>query len=125
MNGEHDGSDGEGCFATHARGIVLAWLALIALMLASLGSAYLKLGLGNTVVGLAIAAVKSLIVLVVFMRISAASSMVRVVIVAALATLTLLVSLSSVDYMTRPGEPAIYQPPRQVPALNGAEPSSP
>ena len=99
---------------SHSRGIALAWAALLALMLASLGSAYLDLGLGNLAAGLAIAFVKAAIVLWLFMRLRASTATVRLVAATALATLLLLFALGSVDYATRRPEPADYQAPRQA-----------
>jgi cytochrome c oxidase subunit IV len=54
-------------FRRRARHLLWAWLALIALMLTSLGSAYLRLGPWNPVAGLVIAAIKTSIVLGLFM----------------------------------------------------------
>jgi cytochrome c oxidase subunit 4 len=104
-------------FKRHALKLLLAWLALLALMFASLGSAYLPLGIGNAVAGVAIAVVKSAIVLLLFMGLARASAMVRIVAAAALCTWLLLVALSGVDYATRPHEPAVFQRPLQLPAL--------
>jgi cytochrome c oxidase subunit 4 len=101
-------------FNRHLRRLALAWLALIILMLASLASAYVPLGIGNAIAGLAIAAVKSAIVLALFMRLVDASAMIRIVAVIALAFWLLLAGLSGVDYATRPGEPAPFQRPAQV-----------
>ena len=108
----------------HVRAIAGAWAALIALMLASLGSAYLRLGVGNLAVGLAIAVVKAAIVSWLFMRLRTSSAMVRIVGATALATLLLLFALSSVDYATRPAEPAAFQPPRQAPSFAGGKPGT-
>lgn len=108
-------------FKRQTRRLLLAWVVLIALMLASLGSSYVPLGAGNVVAGLVIAAVKSAIVAVVFMRLARGSAMVRIAAATALATWSLLVALSGVDYATRPSEPALYQPPQQVPAFNAAK----
>ncbi|HZW72557.1 MAG TPA: cytochrome C oxidase subunit IV family protein [Caldimonas sp.] len=109
---------------SHARILVIAWAALVALMLTSLGSAYLDLGIGNAVAGLAIAFVKSAIVLWLFMRLRTAPATVRIVGATALATLTILVALSGVDYATRTPEPAAFQSPRQAPALAGGKPAT-
>jgi len=100
-------------FTRHARHLLLAWIALIALMLASLGSAYLSLGIGNAVAGLVIAIIKSAIVIALFMRLAGASAVVRIVAATALATWLLLPALSGVDYATRRAEPAAYQAPEQ------------
>jgi cytochrome c oxidase subunit 4 len=96
----------------HARVLAVAWAALVALMLASLGSAYLRLGVGNLAAGLAIAVVKAAIVVWLFMRLRTSSATVRIVAATALATLLLLVGLSSVDYATRSAQPAAFQSPR-------------
>ena len=108
----------------HARILAVAWAALIALMLASLGSAYLRLGVGNVALGLAIALVKSAIVVWLFMRLRTSSATVRIVAATALATLLLLFVLSGVDYATRSWEPAAYQVPGQAPSLAGGKPAS-
>ena len=65
----------------------------------------------------AIAVVKSAIVVWLFMRLRTAPAMVRIVAATALATLLLLLGLSSVDYATRPSEPAAFQSPRQAPVV--------
>jgi len=94
--------------------LVLTWLALIALMLTSLGSAYVPLGTGNLVAGVAIAAVKSLLVLCVFMGLVRATARTRIVAAIGFATLGLLVALSGVDFATRVHEPAAFQQPQQL-----------
>ena len=63
--------------AREARRLALVWLALLALMLASLGSAYVPLGLGNVVAGLAIAGVKAGLVIACFMRLGRAPAITR------------------------------------------------
>jgi cytochrome c oxidase subunit 4 len=108
-------------FRRHALKLLLAWLALLALMFASLGSAYLSLGTGNAVAGVAIAIVKSAIVLLLFMGLARASATIRLVAAAALGAWLLLVSLSGVDYATRSHEPAVFQLPRQLPSLESKE----
>ena len=93
----------------NVRRLGFAWLALVLLMLTSLGSAYLKLGAGNLWVGLAIASIKTSIVLAVFMKLLREQVQVRLVAAVALCTWLLLVGLSSIDYLTRPPEPAAFQ----------------
>ncbi|VTU33571.1 caa(3)-type oxidase, subunit IV [Variovorax sp. PBS-H4] len=97
-------------FKRHSRRLLFAWIALVALMLTSLGSAYVPLGIGNAFAGLAIAIAKSAIIAVLFMRLARASTMVRITAATALATWLLLIGLSSVDYATRPHDPAEMQP---------------
>jgi cytochrome c oxidase subunit 4 len=108
-------------FKRQTQRLLWAWIALLALMFASLGSAYVPLGAGNVIAGLVIAAIKSGIVAIVFMRLASASAMVRIAAATALVTWGLLVALSGVDYATRANEPALYQPPQQVPAFNAAK----
>jgi cytochrome c oxidase subunit IV len=104
-------------FKRHALKLLLAWAALLALMLSSLGSAYLSLGLGNLVAGVVIAAVKSSIVALLFMRLARSSGAVRLAAAIALAMWLVLVGLSGVDYATRSRQPAAFQLPRQLPSL--------
>src|ERR1700748_276599 len=105
---------GSPAFARSARPIASAWLALFALMLASLGSAYLKLGPWNMVAGLAIAAVKSTIVAWLFMRLRESGALIRLVAVVGLGVWFILLALSGVDYETRHVTPAAVQRPRQL-----------
>jgi len=93
-----------------------AWLALLALMLTSLGSAYLPLGPWNLVAGLAIATLKSAIVLWLFMGLVRAPTTLRIVAGLGFATLALLFALSGLDYATRDTRPAPMQQPRQLPS---------
>jgi cytochrome c oxidase subunit IV len=104
-------------FKRHAFKLLLAWLALLVLMLSSLGSAYLSLGVGNLIAGVAIAIVKSSIVALLFMRLAGSSATVRLVAVVGIAMWLLLAGLSGVDYATRSRQPAAFQLPRQLPSL--------
>lgn len=90
---------------------LLVWIALIVLLLLTFGSAYLRLGAWNSTVNLAIAAAKALLVAVFFMHLRSASTMLRIVAVAALFTLALLFVLSHTDFATR----AINRVPWQAP----------
>ena len=103
-------------FPRAARTIALAWLALLALMLASLGSAYLKLGPWNMAAGLAIAVVKSALVAWLFMRLREAGALIRLVAVVGLGVWSILLALSGVDYETRHVTPVAVQPPQQLPS---------
>jgi len=96
------------------RRIAITWAALIALMLASLGSAYLKLGPWNLVGGLAIAAVKAALVAWWYMRLRDAGPLIRLVAGVGLGTWLILVVLSGVDYGTRAVTPAAVQRPQQL-----------
>jgi cytochrome c oxidase subunit 4 len=112
-----DGSD-RSDFGAEVRDLAATWVALIVLMLASLGSAYLRLGAGNLLAGIAIAIVKSGLVVWLFMQLRRASAMTRIAAAVGLATLLLLMSLSLADYATRAKAPARWQSPQQIaPAL--------
>ncbi|HSC64237.1 MAG TPA: cytochrome C oxidase subunit IV family protein [Caldimonas sp.] len=110
-------------FRGEVRDLVATWVALIALMLASLGSAYLKLGVGNALAGVAIATIKTALVVWIFMQLRRASATTRTAAAVGLATLLLLMTLSFVDYSTRSRAPAPWQSPQQIaPALGVATP---
>jgi cytochrome c oxidase subunit 4 len=110
-------SPGQSSFRHSGRRLVFAWLALLALMSTSLASSYVHLGVGNVVAGVAIAAIKTAIVAWWFMHLRTSSAMVRLTAVAALFMLTLLLSLSGLDYRTRLDRPAVVQAPRQLAPL--------
>jgi cytochrome c oxidase subunit 4 len=101
-------------FARHARTLGLAWIALLALMGLSLGSAYLKLGAFNMPAGLAIAAVKAAIVAWLFMRLREAGLLLRMAALAGLAVWAIQLTLTGVDYETRVQTPAEVQRPQQL-----------
>jgi cytochrome c oxidase subunit 4 len=110
--------NGRGDFGADIAALASSWLGLVLLMLASLGSAYLDLGVGNVLAGLVIATVKTGLVAWVFMQLRRASAMSRIAAAAGLATLLLLIALSLVDYKTRAQAPAAWQPAQQIaPAL--------
>jgi len=101
-------------FGAEVGGLAITWLCLILLMLASLGSAYLDLGVGNILAGILIATVKTALVGWVFMQLRRASAMSRIAAAIGLATLLLLMALTMVDYGTRASAPAAWQSPQQV-----------
>lgn len=90
---------------------ILVWLALMVLLLLTFGSAYLRLGEWNSVINLAVAATKALLVVVFFMHLHRASALLRIVAAAALLTLALLFGLSHADYATR----VMHRVPWQTP----------
>jgi cytochrome c oxidase subunit 4 len=101
-------------FASRARRLMLAWVALLVLMLTSLGSAYLNLGIGNAAASLGIAAIKTAIVAWWFMELRLASATLRTVALVGLFMLGLLATLSGIDYATRLVDPAAVQAPQQL-----------
>lgn len=88
---------------------VLVWCALMALLLLTFGSAWLKLGAWNSVLNLAIAAVKALLVAIFFMHLRRAPALLRIVAATALLMLALLFGLTRTDYATRVMDPAPLQ----------------
>jgi cytochrome c oxidase subunit 4 len=97
------------------RVLLLAWVALLALMLSSLGVAYLPIGAGvKATIGLGIAGVKALIIAIVFMQLGRGHVLVRVVAAVGLAALLVMGVLSATDYATRSTEDAAVQVPRTV-----------
>lgn len=101
-------------FRRHARHLAFAWAALIALMLSSLGSAYVPLGAANAWIGAGIAVVKAAIVVSLFMGLWSAGALLRIVAAVALATWCILLALGGLDTLERPREPAAMQQPQQV-----------
>lgn len=80
------------------------WIALLALAALSLWFSWLPLGAWETPLALAIAAVKAVLVLLIFMELWEASFLPRFVILVVLGTLTLLLSLMVLDVLTRRDE---------------------
>lgn len=78
-----------------------AWLALMGLLALTLGSAYLKMGIWNSVANLGIAVMKALIVLLLFMHLRLANATIRIYASIGLFTLALLFLISGSDYLTR------------------------
>ncbi len=117
MNTRRNPDDKQPDFARASRRLLLAWVALIALLLSSLGGAYLSLGLFNPVLSIGIAVLKSAIVVWLFMQMRQASALVRLAAASGLAMLALLAGLTGVDYATRASTPAVMQQPRQLQPL--------
>jgi cytochrome c oxidase subunit 4 len=86
--------------------LVWSWFALLVLLTATLGLAYVPLGSANVVVALAIGAVKAVIVALVFMELARGLSLRWIFAGAGLLWLLVLFGLSLTDYATRRGWPA-------------------
>src|SRR6185312_12163431 len=84
---------------------VLVFLSLIGLTLLTTGVAFVDLGAFNTVVALAIAASKMLLVILFFMQVRHSGGLVRVVILAGFFWFALLVAFTMSDYGTRSWTP--------------------
>jgi cytochrome c oxidase subunit 4 len=100
-----------------ARPLVLVWLALLVLLFASLGSAYLPLGPLNLVAGLAIAALKIALIVRCFMHLNRSPAWSGMAALAALCALVLLAALTTFEGATRPADPAVWQQPQQLPPV--------
>jgi cytochrome c oxidase subunit 4 len=98
--------------------VARVWLLLVLLLLTSLGSAYVPLGVGNSIAGLVIAAMKASLVVWFFMRLGDAAAITRIAIATAALVLFLLSGLSGVDYATRVVYRAPWQTPNQAPQDN-------
>ncbi len=77
----------------------LVWLALVALLAATVGSALLPLGMWNAVVNFGIASIKAALVLVFFMHLPQSTRTVWVVAAAGVFWLALLFGLSLADLL--------------------------
>ncbi|MBP0588320.1 cytochrome C oxidase subunit IV family protein [Paraburkholderia sp. LEh10] len=90
---------------------VKIWVALVALLLLTFGSSYLKLGAWNSVLNLFIAVAKALLVAIYFMNLRRASPILRIASVTALLMLAVLFGLSGTDYSTRTVRGTSWQAP--------------
>ena len=88
-----------------------SWIALIGLLALTLGSAFIPMGIMNSVVNLAIATMKVLVVAVFFMHLRHASALLRLAAGIGLFMLALLTGLSGADYATRHIAPAPWSTP--------------
>jgi cytochrome c oxidase subunit 4 len=83
------------------RTYVLVWIGLIALLLATLGSAFIPLGWGNAAINLAIAFAKSLLVVFFLMHLRSAHYVLRIAATAGFFWLAILLGLSLADFAVR------------------------
>jgi cytochrome c oxidase subunit 4 len=118
--------DADRRFKRQARRLSISWLALLALMLLSLGSAYVRLGAFNMPAGLLVAVLKTAIVAWLFMRLGHAGMLLRMAAMAGLAVWTIQLVLTGVDYQTRVVTPAEVQRPQQLlPTPPASAPAAP
>jgi len=87
----------------------VAWLALLALLALTCGSAFVPLGAWNAAINMGIAAIKALVVLIVFMKLGRAATTVRLAALLAIATLALLAGLTLTDFVPRDHQPGGWQ----------------
>ncbi|WP_218511757.1 hypothetical protein [Variovorax sp. dw_308] len=113
MNANGTSSD----FRRAARRLLGVWLALLLLLAASLGSAYLRLGVFNTVASYGIALIKIALVVAIFMRWRRADGWSRAAGFAAACALMLLAGLTWFESRTREPASVPWQAPEQLPPL--------
>ena len=119
--------------ADELRLILRCWMALMVLLAASAGSAWLDLGAWNSALNLLIAAAKAAVVAWFFMELRGRDGVIRIAALTGLVILLLLLGLSAADYATRILWRAPWQapPPRSLAAgcaheegpLGGKKPS--
>lgn len=113
-------------FSRSVRPLAAVWAVLLALLFASLGSAYLPLGAFNLVAGLAIALLKIGLIVRWFMHLDRAPAWSGVAALVGVCALALLVAFTAFEGATRPADPAAWQQPAQLPpARPAAHPAAP
>jgi cytochrome c oxidase subunit 4 len=108
--GEGEGLGGHGRHHLSARTYVLTFVGLLALTALSFVTSYVRLGGGNTVIALAIATTKGILVLLLFMHLIEQRFTNRMAITFAAFLAVLLITGVSVDVLTRRTFPASGQP---------------
>lgn len=83
------------------RSYLLVWIGLIALLLLTLGSAYVPLGQLNVAINLTIAAAKALLVMIFFMHLRGSDRFTKILAAAGFVWLTTLLGLGLADFLTR------------------------
>jgi cytochrome c oxidase subunit 4 len=84
-----------------AGAVLRCWAALMLLLALTTGMAFVPLGNWQLGVSLAIAGVKALLVLLLFMELKASSGLVRVFAAAGFFWLLIMIGLTSADYLHR------------------------
>ena len=77
------------------------WLALMALLALTTGLAFVPLGAANLFISLGIAALKALLVLIVFMELRESGSVIRAAAAAGFFWLAIMIALTTADYTHR------------------------
>jgi len=84
-----------------AGGVWRCWLALMVLLALTTGLAFVPLGSLNLFISLAVAAVKALLVLIIFMELKGSSALIRAAAAAGFFWLAIMIALTSADYTHR------------------------
>jgi cytochrome c oxidase subunit IV len=98
---DHSERTGHAGHIVPIRTYLLVFLALMAGTALTTGVAYIDLGRWNTVVALAIATTKMILVVLFFMHVKYATGLTRVVILAGFFWLGIMIALSCADELTR------------------------
>jgi cytochrome c oxidase subunit 4 len=87
------------------------WLALLALTALSFGVSYIHLGTLNIPVALAIASIKAILVVLIFMELAVEKFSVQVTLAVSFVFVALLIGLMVADVATRAAPPLLSFPP--------------
>jgi cytochrome c oxidase subunit 4 len=90
---------------TSRKTYLFVFLALLVLLAATVGAAFVNLGPFNLVLALIIAGVKAALVVLFFMHVRSSDSLTRIFAAAGLIWLLILVGLTLTDYLTRSWDP--------------------
>jgi cytochrome c oxidase subunit 4 len=88
---------------TPRRTYFFVFLALLILLGATIAIAFVDLGWLNSILAVAIAAVKAVLVILFFMHVRESDQLTRVFVIAGFVWLAILVGLALTDYLTRLG----------------------
>lgn len=83
------------------KGYLLVFAALMILTAATVGAAFVDLGMFNDVLAMAIAVTKAVLVILIFMHVAHSSRMTKISIIAGFLWLAILIGLTLTDYLSR------------------------
>ena len=87
--------------AENIKTLLWTYLALMALLALTAGSAFIEMGIFNPILNIGIAAAKTILIVLFFMHLKSGSSVVRLAAGAGFFWLLLLFGLSLSDYLSR------------------------
>jgi cytochrome c oxidase subunit 4 len=94
-------------YITPKRTYIFIYVALLILLAATIGAAFLDLGILNPVVAVSIAVIKAVLVILFFMNVRRSDNVVRFYVIAGFFWLAILIGLTLSDYLTRVWIPTI------------------
>jgi cytochrome c oxidase subunit 4 len=80
---------------------LIIWATLLLLLAATVGSAFVPLGPFNAIINIGIAAAKTVLVLLFFMKLKSSSGLLRLAALAGVFWLSFMYLLTASDYLTR------------------------